>query len=65
MVFVKYSCPLPNDGDRYSLSEQELVELLDAAYDNGFKHGVQIATPVETTTATSSSNIMISKRSKI
>ena len=63
MVFAKYTYPLPNDGLKYSLSEQELVELLDAAYDNGFKHGVQIAPPEETTTISRSSNITISKRS--
>lgn len=51
MVFAKYTYPLPNDGHKYSLSEKELVELLDAAYDKGFEHGVQSATPVKTTKA--------------
>ena len=38
MVFSKYTFPNPNNGDRYDLSQDELVELLDAAYDNGWNH---------------------------
>lgn len=53
MVFAKYTYPLPNDGRKYSLSEKELVELLDAAYDKGFKHGVQSTVPAEITTTSS------------
>lgn len=55
MVFVKYSYPLPNNGSSYSFTEQELVKLLDAVYDKGFKDGVQVATPSEITCASSSS----------
>ena len=54
MIFVKYSYPLPNNGSGYSFSEQELVKLLDSVYDKGFKDGVQVATPPETTCASSS-----------
>lgn len=54
MVFAKYSYPLPNNGSGYSFSEQELVSLLDSVYDKGFKDGVQVATPPETTCASSS-----------
>ena len=38
MVISKYSFPLPNNGDRYDLSQNELVELLDNAYNCGFEH---------------------------
>lgn len=33
---VKYTIPLPNYGNEYRLSEDELVKLLDKAYANGF-----------------------------
>ena len=36
MIQMKYDFPLPNNGDRYDLSEKELVKLLDAAYKNGY-----------------------------
>ena len=32
MVISRYSFPLPNNGERYDLSQDELVVLLDAAY---------------------------------
>ena len=35
MMQVKFNYPLPNNGDRYDLSKEELVELLQKAYDNG------------------------------
>ena len=38
MIISKYSFPLPNNGDRYDLSQAELVKLLDSAYDCGFEH---------------------------
>ena len=38
MVISKYNFPLPNNGDRYDLSQNELVELLDNAYNCGFEH---------------------------
>lgn len=42
MVKVKYSMPLPNYGDEYRLSEDELVNLLDKAYANGFADAKEI-----------------------
>ena len=38
MVFTKYDFPLPNKGDRYDLSQEELVKILDHVYDCGFEH---------------------------
>lgn len=35
MMQVKFDYPLPNNGDRYDLSKEELVELFKKAYDNG------------------------------
>ena len=32
---VLFNFPLPNNGDRYDLSIEELVELLQEAYENG------------------------------
>jgi hypothetical protein len=52
MFFVRYSLPLPNNGDRYDLSEKELVELLDAAYDRGYAYGVGSTIEQETIVAT-------------
>lgn len=37
MVQIRFEYPLPNNGDRYDLSEQELVALLRKAYENGRK----------------------------
>lgn len=35
MIQALFEFPLPNNGDRYDLSEEELVELLQKAYENG------------------------------
>lgn len=35
MIQALFNYPLPNNGDRYDLSREELVELLQKAYDNG------------------------------
>ena len=35
MIQALFNYPLPNNGDRYDLSKEELVELLQKAYDNG------------------------------
>ena len=35
MVQTLFDYPLPNNGDRYDLSKEELIELLQKAYDNG------------------------------
>ncbi len=45
MVFTKYSFPLPNNGDRYDLSQAELVELLDKVYNKGFEGARNIYDP--------------------
>jgi len=45
MVISHYSFPLPNNGERYDLSQAELVELLDKAYNNGFEHAKNIYDP--------------------
>ena len=38
MVISRYSFPLPNNGERYDLSQDELVKILDHAYDCGFEN---------------------------
>ena len=45
MVISKYSFPLPNSGDKYDLSQNELIELLDNAYNCGFEHARDIYDP--------------------
>lgn len=45
MVISKYSFPLPNNGERYDLSQDELVTLLDNAYNCGFKYARDIYDP--------------------
>lgn len=35
MMQALFEYPLPNNGDRYDLSKEELVELLQKAYNNG------------------------------
>ena len=39
MVIAKYDFPCPNKNGRYDLSMDELVELLDKVYENGFNQG--------------------------
>lgn len=36
MEFTKYSFPNPNNGDRYDLSQDELIQLLDKVYQAGW-----------------------------
>ena len=63
MITMKYKYPLPNNGASYYFSEKELVELLDSVYDKGFKDGVQVAIPQETTCASSSgTNLIVALR---
>lgn len=45
MVMSLYEYPLPNNGDRYDLSKEELVKLLDNAYNCGFEHARDIYDP--------------------
>jgi hypothetical protein len=35
MIQTLFDFPLPNNGDRYDLSKEELLELLQKAYENG------------------------------
>jgi hypothetical protein len=58
MVKVKYLMPLPNYGNEYRLSEDELVKLLDNAYANGFADAKDIydERARQTTYATSRNN---------
>lgn len=46
MVQTKYDFPLPNNGDRYDLSQNELVQLLDKAYDAGWDHARETYDPI-------------------
>ena len=48
MVQVTYEFPLPNNGERYDLSRQELCDLLSKTYYKGFKDG-QNSIPAYTT----------------
>ena len=45
MVISRYTFPLPNNGMRYDLSQDELVELLDKAYNCGFEYARDIYDP--------------------
>ena len=56
MIMTLYDFPSPNNGDRYDLSQEELVELLDKVYDGGFQHGKEIATMPVVTIAASYEN---------
>lgn len=40
-VQALFDFPLPNNGERYDLSKDELVELLQKAYDNGWNYARQ------------------------
>ena len=46
MVFTKYNFPNPNNGDRYDLSQDELVQLLDKVYQAGWDHAREAYDPV-------------------
>lgn len=48
---TKYSYPLPNNGDKYMFSREELILLLDSTYNKGFVDGVQTVIAPETTFA--------------
>lgn len=52
MIFERYSFPLPNNGDRYDFSKEELIKLLDSVYERGYTHGVESTIEPETITAT-------------
>lgn len=50
MIQTTYEFPLPNNGERYDLSQQELCDLLSKAYYKGFKDG-QDSIPAYTTSS--------------
>ena len=56
MIQILYDFPLPNNGDRYDLSQEELDALLYKAYMNGFQWGKEVATPTVVTTSASIEN---------
>lgn len=51
MFFVRYDFPLPNNGDRYDFSQEELHKLLDSVYERGYTHGVEATNATTTVTA--------------
>lgn len=51
MFFVRYDFPLPNNGDRYDFSQEELHKLLDSVYERGYAHGVEATNATATVTA--------------
>ena len=53
MIQTLYDFPLPNNGDRYDLSQEELDALLYKAYMNGYQWGREISNPGVITTASS------------
>lgn len=42
MVVAKYDFPLPNNGDRYDFTQDELVKLLNKVYDCGYENARSI-----------------------
>ena len=64
MIISKYSFPLPNNGDRYDLSKNELVELLDNAYNCGFEHARDAYDPSRQGTVTWASSEDIDDNNK-
>ncbi len=51
MIFEKYSFPLPNNGDRYDFSVEELDELLNSVYERGYARGIESTIEPKTITA--------------
>ena len=56
-IFTKYNYPLPNNGKRYDLSEEELVKLLDNAYEHGWDHAREVYDPSLQPTLTVASSV--------
>ena len=50
MIQVTFEYPLPNEQGRYDLSEEELRELLEKAYQKGISMGIQSHLPIVTDT---------------
>ena len=55
LIMALYDFPLPNNGDRYDLSQEELDNLLYRAYQNGYKWGKEVG--ASTTIATTSNGV--------
>lgn len=53
MLVAKYDFPLPNDGDKYSLTQDELVKLLDRAYERGYENARSASSQATTAWASS------------
>ena len=45
MIMTLYEYPLPNNGERYDLSKDELDDLLYKAYRSGFEHARDVYDP--------------------
>lgn len=45
MIMTLYEFPNPNNGDRYDLSQDELVQLLDKVYQVGWDHAREVYDP--------------------
>lgn len=59
MIQSLYEYPLPNNGERYDLSQEELLDLLQKAYDSGWHYGygaAQVKYDKEMTTYASTNN---------
>ena len=56
MIQVLYDFPLPNNGERYDLSQDELNDLLYKAYRNGFEHARDIYDPARQPVVTRSAS---------
>lgn len=57
MLVTKYDFPLPNNGDRYDLTQDELVELLDKVYERGYENARNAYNTSGQTTAWASYNM--------
>lgn len=58
MVVTKYDFPLPNNGDRYDFTQDELVKLLNKVYDCGYENARSVYdTSKQATTTWASSNM--------
>lgn len=52
MVQVQYDFPLPNNGERYDLSLDELIMILNHVYDCGFENARNIYDPTRQVVST-------------
>ena len=56
MVISKYSFPNPNNGNRYDLSQDELIEILDKVYQAGWDQAREIYDPAKQPIVTTSAS---------